>query len=95
VPQGCVYGFLGPNGAGKTTLLKMLTGLTKPDSGKMYILDEEVVFGKSVSNKFGFLPDVPNFYNWMTAKEFLNFSGGLYQIDNVVLKKRIMKYSIW
>ena len=62
VPEGAVYGFLGPNGAGKTTTLKMLTGMIKPDSGKIFFFDEEAGFGEFEARKsIGFLPDVPGF----------------------------------
>jgi ABC-2 type transport system ATP-binding protein len=90
VPEGSVYGFLGPNGAGKTTTLKMLTGLTEPTSGIIKICGQEVKFG-SHSNRtdIGFLPDVPNFYNWMTPSELLQFTGELFSIDRKQLKIRI------
>ena len=39
VPSGSFYGFLGPNGAGKSTTIKCLTGLLRPTSGQMRILD--------------------------------------------------------
>lgn len=90
VPEGSIYGFLGPNGAGKTTTIKMLTGLSKPTAGTIKICNKEMSFG-SIKNRvdIGFLPDVPNFYDWMTAQEFMKFSGELFSIDNSVLKKRI------
>jgi ABC-2 type transport system ATP-binding protein len=90
VPEGSIYGFLGPNGAGKTTTLKMLTGLTKPTSGSMRICGREVVFGSLGSRKdIGFLPDVPNFYNWMSPTQFLKFTGELFAIDKRLLNARV------
>ncbi len=90
VPEGSVYGFLGPNGAGKTTTIKMLTGLSRPTQGRLKINGREVEFG-SLKNRtdIGFLPDVPNFYDWMTPVEFLKFSGELFSIDKKVLASRI------
>lgn len=90
VPEGSIYGFLGPNGAGKTTTIKMITGLSKPTSGEIKICGKEVSFG-SLKNRdcIGYLPDVPNFYNWMNPVEFLEFTGGLFSIDKKVLKSRI------
>lgn len=90
IPQGAVYGFLGPNGAGKTTTLKMLTGMTNPSSGIISIFGELVTFGSSKNrNSIGFLPDVPGFYNWMNASEYLDFCGSLFSIDQTELKKTI------
>lgn len=90
VPEGTIYGFLGRNGAGKTTTIKMLTGLSKPTEGEIFICGREVKFG-SLKNRFdiSFLPDVPNFYDWMKPKEFLKFTGDLFSIDDKVLKSRI------
>lgn len=90
VPEGSIYGFLGPNGAGKTTTIKMLTGLIKPDSGIMKICGKE--FNMETNRHFiytGYLPDVPNFYDWMTAREFLKMCGELFGINKKTLYKRI------
>ncbi len=90
VPEGAIYGFLGPNGAGKTTTLKMIVGMTEPTDGTIEIFGNKLTFG---SDKFrediGFLPDVPGFYDWMTAKEYLQFCGSLYHIEADELKQRI------
>ncbi len=90
VPEGSIYGFLGSNGAGKTTTLKMLTGLTQPSGGSIKIYGHEVLFGSHRNrNDVGFLPDVPNFYNWMTPEQFLKFTGELFSIDKKLLHSRI------
>lgn len=90
VPEGSIYGFLGPNGAGKTTTLKMLTGLTQPSSGSIRIYGREVAFGSHRNRTdIGFLPDVPNFYNWMTPIQFLRFTGELFSIDKKSLNSRV------
>jgi ABC-2 type transport system ATP-binding protein len=90
VPEGSIYGFLGPNGAGKTTTLKMITGLTQPSGGAIKIYGREVIFGSNRKRTdIGFLPDVPNFYNWMTPEQFLKFTGELFSIDKKLLNNRI------
>jgi ABC-2 type transport system ATP-binding protein len=84
-----VFGFLGPNGAGKTTTVKMLTGLSAPTSGKAYICGQEVTQGSAeVRKNFGFLPDVPAFYDWMTGEEYLRFAGELYGMAYPAITKR-------
>lgn len=89
VPEGSIYGFLGPNGAGKTTTLKMLTSMIEPTDGEIEIYGEKLVFGQQrFHNTIGFLPDVPGFYEWMTAKEYLLFCGSLYHIEKKALNKR-------
>lgn len=90
VPEGSIYGFLGPNGAGKTTTIKMLTGLIRPDEGKIIICGREINPKENMHGNFaGYLPDVPNFYDWMTAREFLNMCGELFRINKKILNKRI------
>lgn len=76
VPTHSVFGFIGKNGAGKTTTMKMILGFLKPDSGKIEVLGEQVVYGSTKTNRFiGYLPDVPEFYGYMRPKEYLNLCG--------------------
>jgi ABC-2 type transport system ATP-binding protein len=90
VPVGTIYGFLGPNGSGKTTTLKMLTGMTEPTFGSIEIMGEPIIFGKQSSQKnVGFLPDVPGFYDWMSAYDFLMLCGQLFHIQPEVCKERV------
>ena len=90
VEEGSIFGFLGPNGAGKTTTLRILTGLALPTSGCVKILGHDVALaGNAVSADIGFLPDVPGFYEWMTADELLRFAGGLFGIGGSVLDERV------
>ena len=73
VPEGVIFGYLGPNGAGKTTTIRLLLSLAKPTKGRAYILGENISKSRNYLKKIGFLPEVPSFYNFFTAKEFLNF----------------------
>lgn len=87
VPRGSVYGFLGPNGSGKTTTIRMLLGLTKPSSGSIQVLGQSSLTRQHL-HRIGFLPDVPDFYNWMQGEEFLLFAGSLFGIPQPELNKR-------
>ena len=90
VPEKAVFGFLGPNGAGKTSTVKMLVGLSRPSEGRVSIAGEEVVAGSvEVRRNFGFLPDVPAFYDWMTGREYLYFTGELYDMKYAELRQRV------
>ena len=90
IPHGSVYGFLGRNGAGKTTTLKMITGLSKPTDGEIYIYGNKIEFGKPASYKnIGFLPDVPEFYSFMTAREYLFLCGRLHKMSDDAIKSKI------
>lgn len=90
VKKGSVFGFLGPNGAGKTTTLRVLMGLAKPTSGSARILGYDVQENVlTVRKRIGYLPDVPSFYNWMTARDYLFFVGELFNISREELDQRI------
>ena len=90
VEEGSIFGFLGPNGAGKTTTLRILTGLARPTKGTVRVLGHDVATAdNAVRAEIGFLPDVPGFYEWMTAEEFLRFAGGLFGIERTVLDERV------
>ncbi len=72
VPENSVFGFIGRNGAGKTTAMKTILGLIKADGGEIFVDGEPVRYGETPTNrKIGYLPDVPEFYSFMTAREYL------------------------
>jgi len=76
VPEHSIYGFIGKNGAGKTTTMKTVLGLMKADLGEIIVNGEKVVYGQTSTNQYiGYLPDVPEFYPFMTAPEYLRFCG--------------------
>ena len=76
VPENSVFGFVGRNGAGKTTAMKAILGLLRVDGGEIYVSGEKVTFGQTATNKnIGYLPDVPEFYSFMTAREYLSLCG--------------------
>ena len=76
VPAGSIFGFIGRNGAGKTTAMKTVLGLLKADGGEIYVNGERAVYGQTSTNRhIGYLPDVPEFYDFMTAPEYLDFCG--------------------
>ncbi len=90
VAEGSVFGFLGPNGAGKTTALRILTGLARPSAGTARVFGADVVSASSeVRAQIGFLPDVPGYYGWMRADEFLAFAGGLFGLRGRTLDVRV------
>jgi ABC-2 type transport system ATP-binding protein len=90
VPEGSIFGFLGANGAGKTTTLRLLTGLAHPTSGSVTVLGGDVASaGNPARAEIGFLPDVPAFYEWMTAEDFLRFAGRLFRLGGAPLRERI------
>ena len=89
VPEHSIFGFIGKNGAGKTTTMKMILGLLPADSGKISVGGERVVYGQTGTNRMiGYLPDVPEFYSFMTAVEYLRFCGEITGMDKTEIGKR-------
>jgi ABC-2 type transport system ATP-binding protein len=80
VEQGDVFGFLGPNGAGKTTTIRILTAIIKADSGHVEI-DGHNVFLEPLAVKeiINALPESNGYYEWMTAREYLELFSHLYR----------------
>ncbi len=76
VPEHCIFGFIGRNGAGKTTTMKSVIGLMKTDGGEINVCGERVLYGETKTNRnVGYLPDVPEFYGFMTPREYLHLCG--------------------
>ena len=80
VDLGQVFGFLGANGAGKTTTLKLLMRLIYPTAGSARILGRDIN-DISMHARIGYLPENPYFYDYLTAREFLNYCGELFGQD--------------
>lgn len=89
VPSGSIFGFIGQNGAGKTTTMKMVSGLLQPDSGEIHVCNEKVYFGQTKTNQFiGYLPDVPEFYNYMTPLQYLKLCGEVIGLSKSEIEQR-------
>ncbi len=90
IGAGELFGFLGPNGAGKTTTIKMIAGLLRPSSGRVFLdghdLELEPVQAKA---SLGFIPDRPFLYEKLSAAEFLRFVAGIYGLDGASLDGRL------
>lgn len=90
VPENTIYGFIGENGAGKTTTMKMILGLYQADAGLIQVNGENVTYGQTNTNRYvGYLPDVPEFYGYMTPTEYLKLCGEITGIPVKQMKSRI------
>jgi len=95
VPEHSIFGFIGKNGSGKTTTMKTVLGLLKADAGEILVNGEKVVYGQTSTNQYiGYLPDVPEFYPFMTAPEYLRFCGeisGMKKSENANRCKELLE----
>jgi ABC-2 type transport system ATP-binding protein len=87
VEKGEILGFLGANGAGKTTTLKLLMRLIFPTSGSARILGRDI-HEISMHERIGYLPENPYFYDYLTAREFLDYCAQLFGYDAADRRKR-------
>jgi ABC-2 type transport system ATP-binding protein len=87
VDSGQIFGFLGANGAGKTTTLKLLMRLIYPTAGAARILGRDIN-DIAMHARIGYLPENPYFYDYLTAREFLNYCGELFGLDRATREQR-------
>jgi len=87
IDQGQIFGFLGANGAGKTTTLKLLMRLIFPSAGSARILGHDIQ-DVSMHQRIGYLPENPYFYDYLTAREFLDYCAQIFGFPAAERKKR-------
>jgi len=89
IKSGEIYGFLGPNGAGKTTTMRMLTGIIKPTSGNVEIIDKNLFNNElEIKSKIGVVPDEPKMYENLKGTEYVEFIMGIFKANNEETKNR-------
>lgn len=93
IKDGEIYGFIGHNGAGKTTTLKSVARIQAFDEGEIYIdgisiKDDPIACKK----KIAYIPDNPDLYEYMTARQYINFIQDVFEVGNERFE-RIEKYA--
>ena len=91
VEEGEVFGFLGPNGAGKTTTLKLLMGLIFPTAGTARIRGRSID-DIAMHREIGYLPEQPYFYDYLTARELLDYYARFFGYDAAERRKRVARF---
>src|SRR5256714_13998414 len=87
VEGGQIFGFLGASGAGKTTALKLLMRLIYPTAGRARILGHDIG-DVQMHQRIGYLPENPYFYDYLTAREFLDYCAQMFGYSSASRKKR-------
>ncbi|UCD92137.1 MAG: ABC transporter ATP-binding protein [Methanobacteriota archaeon] len=90
VYEGETFGLLGPNGAGKTTAIRLLNCIIKPTSGTARVMGHDILDDDlEVKRVTGLLTESPGLYEKLSAYEFLEFMGALYDVPEDILPRRI------
>jgi ABC-2 type transport system ATP-binding protein len=97
--KGQIIGYIGPNGAGKSTTVKLMLGIVSGHSGSIEIFGKDISRGDiSYKKKIGYVPELAELYDNLTAREYLTFIGELYGIDyetvDIKAKKLMKLFSI-
>ena len=90
VKGGEIVGFIGPNGSGKTTTMKLLTGIIRPDEGKITIngfkIREDPI---KVKESIGYIADSPDMFLRLKGNEFLELIADIYHVPTDVRQERV------
>src|SRR5215207_5270797 len=87
IDGGQIFGFLGANGAGTTTTLKLLMRLIFPTTGSARILGHDID-DVSMHQRIGYLPEKPYLYDYLTAREFLEYCAQIFGYSTAERRKR-------
>ena len=90
MPPDAILGLLGPNGAGKTSLIRMITTITRPDSGQIYFEGEPL--SSYHPTQIGYLPEERGLYKKMYVGEQLLYLARLKGLDKATATKRAKEW---
>src|SRR4249920_243924 len=89
VARGEIFGFLGANGAGKTTAMRILCGLSYPSSGQATVAGFDVYKQQeSIKKNIGYMSQKFSLYENLSARENIEFFGGVYGVNRKDIKER-------
>ena len=89
---GTITGYIGPNGAGKTTTIKMLTGILKPDSGKISLNGIDMAKEpEKAKQEFAYIADSPDLFTALKGLEYITFICDVYGVEDSVREERLSK----
>ncbi|MCK8488135.1 ABC transporter ATP-binding protein [Paenibacillus sp. MBLB2552] len=93
VYPGQIIGYIGPNGAGKSTTVKIMLGLVEGYQGEVQVFGQHPGDGDaSYMKRIGYVPEIAELYDTLTAREYLTFIGELYGLstDEAEMRARRM-----
>jgi len=91
IKNGSLVGLLGPSGSGKSTLLRVLAGLDKPDSGRIWLEGQDATQMKLQEREIGFVFQNYALFPQLTVSENIAFGLDVKKINPILKKKRIQE----
>lgn len=92
VGAGSIYGFLGLNGAGKTTTIRIIAGLLQSDEGSIRLFESPWTgTDQSIKSRLGFVLDDPFYFDWLSAREYLEWNGRMYGLAAEESRRRTLE----
>jgi ABC-2 type transport system ATP-binding protein len=89
VAPGEIVGFLGPNGAGKSTTVKIITGLLRPNDGRVLFEGQDIRKNMVVFRAaFGYVPEDAHLYTYLSGLEYLQLVGRLRGLDERLIEAK-------
>jgi ABC-2 type transport system ATP-binding protein len=92
VYKGQIIGYIGPNGAGKSTTVKIMLGLVQGYTGEIKIFGQDISNGDiEYKRRIGYVPEIAEIYDNLTAREYLTFIGELYGLEDKEVDEKARK----
>jgi ABC-2 type transport system ATP-binding protein len=89
VAPGEIVGFLGPNGAGKSTTVKIITGLLRPNDGKVFFEGQDVRKDMvTFRSTLGYVPEEAYLYSYLSGLEYLQLVGRLRGLSEALIEAK-------
>ena len=92
MPEDCIFGMLGPNGAGKSSLIRMITTITRPDSGKIFFANEPL--NSRHPEQIGYMPEERGLYKRMKIGEHMLYLAQLKGLSYNDARTEVRKWFI-
>ncbi|WP_199738129.1 ABC transporter ATP-binding protein [Falsibacillus albus] len=92
VNKGQIIGYIGPNGAGKSTTVKIMLGLEEDYQGEIKIFGDNIAKGNvDYKRRIGYVPEIAELYDNLTAQEYLTFIGEMYGLDRAEADEKALR----
>lgn len=94
VEDGEIFGLIGHNGAGKTTTISILTSIIEASYGELLVDGQEIAANRDlIKKKIGYVPDSPDLFLNLTAREYWHFLAKIYDVSDDDYNHRVKELS--